>query len=142
MRLAAAFLILVLAGCVQFWLSGAGVFLNLIFTMLIVFAFFLDFWEMALFVLLGVLIVNWQPTMSVEISLFACIPLATFACHGMFRSQRWAAIPIAITCGLFLFYAIAAPHFLWGNPAAFFEDLFGSLIAGWLVFLALRRVAK
>jgi hypothetical protein len=142
MRLITAFLILVLAAAIQFWLSGAGIFLNLIFAALIVFAFFFDFWEMALFVLLGVLVVNWQPAPSTEIFLFALIPLIVFALHGVFRSERWATVPIAIVCGLLIFYAVTAPHFLLSNPVAFLEDLFGSLIAGELVFWMMGRITK
>jgi hypothetical protein len=141
-RLAIALLILILASGVQFWLAGGGIFFNLIFTTLIVFAFFFDFWEMAFFVLFGVLVVNWQPAMSVEIFLFAFLPLLTFALHNVFRSQRWITIPIAIVVELSIFYAASAPHFLLTNPAAFLEDLFVSLLAGGLVFLALMRVAK
>jgi hypothetical protein len=142
MSLIAAILILVLASALQFWLAGSGIFLNLIFVTLIVFAFFFDFWEMAMFVLFGVLVVNWQPAMSLEIFLFAFLPLLTFALHNVFRSQRWATIPIAIVCEFFLFYVIIAPRFLLGDPVAFFEDLFVSLMAGGLVFLALRRINK
>jgi hypothetical protein len=142
MRLVTAFLILVLASGIQFWLSGGGIFLNLIFAALIVFAFFFDFWEMALFVLLGVLVINWQPAPSTEIFLFAFIPLIVFALRGVVRSERWVTVPIAIVCGLLVFYAIADPHFLLSNPVAFLEDLFGSLIAGELVFWAMGRITK
>ena len=109
---------------------------------IIVFAFFFDFWEMALFVLFGVFVVNWQPAMSTEIFLFAFIPLLVFALHGVFRSQRWVTVPIAITCGLFIFYIATAPHFFLDNPVAFLEDLFGSLIAGELMFWAMCRITK
>jgi hypothetical protein len=142
MRLIIALLILVLASGVQFWLASGGVLFNLIFTTLIVFAFFFDFWEMAVFVLFGVLVVNWQPAMSVEIFLFALLPLLAFAFRNVFRSQRWATIPIAIAVGLLVFYLIVAPRFLLGSPVAFLEDLIGDLIAGGLVFLAMRRITK
>ena len=142
MRLTIALLILILASGVQFWLAGGGIFFNLIFAALIVFAFFFDFWEMALFVLFGVLVINWQPAMSMEIFLFAFLPLLTFAFHNVFRSQRWATIPIALACELFIFYIVVAPQFLWNNPATFFEDLSGILVAGVLVFLALRHVSE
>jgi len=140
MRLTIALLILILASGVQFWLAGGGVFFNLIFTTLIVFAFFFDFWEMAFFVLFGVLVVNWQPAISLELFLFALFPLLTFAFHSLFRSERWITIPVAIVCELFVFYGIVAPRFLFGSPIAFLEDLVVCLIAGGLVFLALRRV--
>jgi hypothetical protein len=142
MRPAIALLILILASGIQFWLAGGGIFFNLVLTALIVFAFFFDFWEMALFVLFGVLVVNWQPAMSMEIFLFAFIPLLIFALHGAFRSQRWVTVPIAITCGLFVFYIVIAPHFFLNDPVAFLEDLFGSLIAGELIFWVMYRITK
>jgi len=106
-----------------------------------VFAFFFDFWEMAMFVLFGVLVVNWQPAMSLEIFLFAFLPLLTFALHNVFRSQRWRLFDrdrmrvLPLLCHY-------RTTLLLGDPVAFFEDLFVSLMAGGLVFLALRRINK
>lgn len=142
LRLITALLILVLMSGVQFWLAGGNIFSNLIFATLIVFAFFFDFWEMIFFILFGVLVINWQPAPSVEIFLFALIPLVVFALHNVIRSQKWITAPIAIICGLLIFYVVVAPHFLISNPAAFLEDLFGGLLGGGLVFLALLRITK
>lgn len=139
MRLAIAILILILATGLQSLLAGGGLFFNLIFITLIVFAFFFDFWEMALFLLFGVFVINWQPTISLEIFLFVLIPLSIFVLHTIFTSERWIAIPVAIVLGLLLFYLVAAPQFLFSNPVAFLEDVCGSLVWGAAVFLALRR---
>jgi hypothetical protein len=142
MRLAIAILILILASALQFWLAGGGIFFNLLFATLIVFAFFFDFWEIAAFVLFGVFVTNWQPAISLELFLFALIPLVIFALHNTFKSERWIAIPVAIVLGLSLFYLAIAPRFLTGDFVAFLEDLFGSLIWGAAVFWALRRGDK
>jgi hypothetical protein len=139
MRLAIAILILILASALQFWFAGGGMFFNLIFATLVVFAFFFDFWEMAAFILFGVFVVNWQPAISLEIFLFALIPLVIFAFHSAFKFERWIAVPIAIALGLSIFYLVIAPQSLLGDSAAFLEDLCGSLIWGAAVFLALRR---
>jgi len=141
-RLVIAILTLILASVLQFWLAGGGIFFNLIFATLIVFAFFFDFWEMAVFVLLGVLVINWQPAVSLELFLFALIPLVIFAFHSAFKSERWIAIPVAIVLGLSVFYLAIAPRFLAGDFVTFLEDLCGSLIWGAAVFWTLRRADK
>jgi hypothetical protein len=139
MRLAIAILILILATGLQSLLAGSGLFFDLIFATLIVFAFFFDFWEMAVFLLFGVFVVNWQPGIGLELFLFVLIPLLVFTFHTIFNSERWIAIPVSIVLGLSLFYLVAAPHYSFANPAPFLEDLCGGLAWGAAVFLALRR---
>ena len=65
-----AILILLLACAFQFWFASAGVFVNFILATLIVFAFFFDIWELLVFVLFAIFVVNWQPGLSVDIFRF------------------------------------------------------------------------
>ena len=135
-----AFLILLLACAFQFWFASMGVFINCILATLIVFAFFFDIWELLVFVLFAVFVINWSPIISVDIFLFAISPIAAYAFHKVFAWTMWAAAPAAIVCGFILLYLAIAPVAFLANGNLFFIDLFGALIFGGLVFLTLDRL--
>ena len=85
-----ALLILFLACGFQFWLGSAGVFMNLILAALIAFAFFFDWLELAVFVLFAVFVVNWQPSISPTLAVFAAIPFVAYAFRRLFAWAPWA----------------------------------------------------
>jgi hypothetical protein len=105
-----------------------------------VFAFFFDIWELLVFILFAIFVVNWSPIMSVDIFLFAIIPIAAYTFHKVFAWTVWAAVPTAIAVGFILFYLAIAPAVFLANWNLFFVDLFGALIFGGLVFLTLDRL--
>lgn len=135
-----AVLILLLACALQFWFASANVFVNFILATLIVFAFFFDIWELIVYILFAIFVVNWQPGLSIDIVVFAIIPIATYAFHKVFSWAAWAATPVAIVCGFLLLYLAIAPTALLGNWEFFLADLFGGLVFGGLVFLTLDRL--
>jgi hypothetical protein len=135
-----AILILLLACALQFWFASAGTFINFILATLIVFAFFFDIWELLVFTLFAIFVVNWQPAPSADIFLFGILPIAAYAFHKVFAWTVWAAIPAALVCGFFLLYLAIAPSAILGNGGLFLVDLFGGLVFGGLVFLTLDRI--
>jgi len=135
-----AILILLLACALQFWFASAGMFINFILAALIVFAFFFDIWELLVFVLFAVFVINWSPIMSVDIFLFAIIPIAAYAFHKIFAWTAWVAALVAIVVGFVLLYCAIAPAAFLASWDLFFVDLFGALIFGGLVFLTLDRL--
>ncbi|HUC01671.1 MAG TPA: hypothetical protein VMA75_02090 [Candidatus Paceibacterota bacterium] len=141
LRFILAILILLLACSLQFWFASANVFVNFILAALIVFAFFFDFWEMLVFVLFAVFVVNWAPAPSVDIVVFGLIPLAAFAFHKAFRWSRWAGAPVAIVAGFLLLYLAIAPAAFLPGWESFLTDLFGGLVFGALVFFTMDRLA-
>lgn len=140
LRLFLAVVLMLLAAVFQFWFASFGLFVNFIFATLIVFAFFFDIWEMITFVLFGVLVINWQPAFSVELVLFAAVPLLIYASHRISAWQPWIAAPIAIVIGLAVFYAGAAPTLFFPHFVSFLADAFGSLIFGGIVVFSLTRL--
>lgn len=141
-RLIIAVLILFLSCALQFWLGTAGVFVNLILASLVAFAFFFDFSEMIVFILFAIFVVNWQPAFSIEMALFALIPIAAFVFHKFFAWSAWSGIPVMIVGGFLLLYLVVAPHAFIGNLAVFVLDLIGSLIFGELVLVALKKAER
>jgi hypothetical protein len=135
-----AVLILLLACAFQFWFASAGVFINFILAALIVFAFFFDIWELLVFVLFAIFVVNWSPIISVDLFVFAIIPIVAYAFHKVFAWTVWAAVPVAIVCGFILLYCAIAPAAFLASGNLFLVDLFGALIFGELVFLTFDRL--
>jgi hypothetical protein len=135
-----AILILLLACAFQFWFASTGVFINFILATLIVFAFFFDIWELLVFILFAIFVVNWAPIMSVDIFLFAIIPIAAYVFHKVFAWTVWAAVPMAIVCGFILLYCAISPTAFLADWSLFFVDLFGALIFGALIFLTFDRL--
>ncbi len=135
-----AILILLLACALQFWFASAGTFINFILATLIVFAFYIDIWELLVFVLFGIFVVNWQPAVSADIFIFGIIPIAAYAFHKVFAWSVWAAAPAAIVCGFFLLYLAIAPGAFLANAELFSIDVLGGLIFGGLVFFVFDRL--
>jgi hypothetical protein len=135
-----AILVLLLACALQFWFASAGVFVNFILATLIVFAFYFDIWELLVFVLFGIFVVNWQPAVSTDIFIFGLIPIAAYAFHKVFAWSMWAAAPAAIVCGFFLLYLAIAPAALLSNWELLSIDVLGGLIFGGLVFFIFDRL--
>lgn len=140
LRFILAILILLFACALQFWFASAGAFVNFILAALIAFAFFFDVWELLVLVLFAVLVVNWQPAPSVDIFVFAIIPIAAFAFHKAFRWSPWAGVPVAIVVGFLLLYLAIAPAMFLADWEPFLTDLFGGLVFGGLVFVTLDRL--
>jgi hypothetical protein len=135
-----AILLLLLACALQFWFASAGTFIDFILATLIVFAFFFDMWELVVFILFAVFVINWAPIMSVDIFIFSIIPMGAYAFHKVFAWTVWAAVPAAIICGFILLYLSIAPAAFLSSWNLFLVDLFGALIFGFLVFLTLDRL--
>jgi hypothetical protein len=140
LRFILAVLIFLLACTLQFWFASAGVFINFILASLIVFAFFFDLWELLVFVLFAVLVINWQPAPSVDIFVFGIIPLAAYAFHKVFVWTLWAAVPTAIVCGFLILYLAIAPAAFLGNGEVFLKDVLGGLIFGGIVSVLFEKL--
>jgi hypothetical protein len=138
-RFILAFLILIFACALQSWFASFNIFIDLILATLIAFAFFFDITELLVFILFGILVINWQPAISIEVILFGIIPLLTFGFYKMFALILWAAVPIAIVVGFLIFYITVAPGMFFANGYQFLMDVFGALIFGEFVFLALTH---
>jgi len=140
LRFILAILILLLACALQFWFASAGTFVNFILATLIVFAFFFDIWELIVFILFAILVINWQPAISVDVFVFGIIPVAAYAFHKVFAWTPWVAAPDLIVCGFFLLYLSIAPVAFLTDWSLFLMDIFGGLVFGGLVFFTLDRL--
>lgn len=139
MRFAVAFLFLALAFVLQFWLASAGIFINFIFAALIAFAMLFDIWDVVVFVLLAMLVINWQPAWSPELVLFAILPLAAWALHRYSAWEGWALNLATIAAGLLVLYLALAPGQFLVNGKLFLADLVVSCLFGAVIFAALNR---
>ncbi len=142
LKLTAGLLILFVAFALQGWLASEGWRLDLVFPALITFAFLFSFWEMLLLTLLGVFILNWQPAASVEILIFAIVPVAVYFSKHILPWQPWAENLFMIALGTLLLYAIVAGSAFMHYLGALTDDLAAGLIFGTLIFASLWRWEK
>jgi len=104
LRFFAGLLILLLALFAQIFFASAGIFLNSALAALIAFAFVFTFWELAVFDLLAVFVLTWQPAPSLALIVFALVPLAAFVFCKLTQWHGWTGTLIAIVVGLAVFY--------------------------------------
>lgn len=122
--------ILFLALFVEIVLASVGFHFSLALAVLIAFAFILNFWELLILDLIAVFILNWQPTPSAALLIFALIPLAAFAFYKLTHWHGWTGVLVAIIVGFLLFYIGAAPTLFLENLPTFLLDLIIGLLVG------------
>ena len=125
-----ALAVLLLAIFLQSFLAGVGWYFDLALATLIAFASMFDFWELLVFDLLAVFMLNWQPAPSTTLIVFALIPLAAFAFRAFTHWHGWIGTAIAIACGFLIFYIASAPTQFLGHLGLFLMDLAAGLIVG------------
>lgn len=99
---------------------------------LIMLAFFLGFFELLFLVALSVGLLIWEPAISVELVMFAAIPIAIILFRKViFPLEGWLSGILSVVAGLFVFYgaplAVAAFENYRTLGAGGSGDIFGSL---------------
>jgi hypothetical protein len=134
-------LFLLLAFGIQFLFAGSGIFVNVILATLITLASFFDLFELIVFILLAVFVINWQPAISWEVVLFAVLPIIAYGIRNISSWSAWALNLIFIFLGIIILYAVIAPARIVSNPSGLVIDLFGSMLLGQLIFFTLSHYA-
>jgi len=114
---------------------------SLVLASLITISFFVGFLELAFLVLLSILILNWQPAISLEISIYLILPLALFFFRKViFPLESWVSNFLYILVGLLIFYLasnfsliIEDFRLLFGD-FVILKDLIVSMLFGFFIF--------
>ncbi len=122
----------------QLWFAPGGVRGDFILAALIVFAFVFSFWELFIFALLGVFLVNSSPHLSVAMIVFFLIPLAAYFVRRRFPLNPWMGAAGAIAAGIALFYAATAPVAASGAVGFLVLDILASIFFGESVLYGLE----
>lgn len=135
-RLLTCLAILGIAFIVEFFLSGAGIYINVVFATLISMAFVLDPWELLFATLASVFILNWQPAASPEIFMIGLFPFVAYFFQAIFRWQKWTMSTLAILVGLSCFYALASMGGTFPGTRPFLLDLVAVELFAAIFFLS------
>ncbi len=138
-RFILASLFLALAIVLQFWFASFGVYINVILASLMTFAFLFDIWDLVIFILAAIFIINWQPTFSLEIALFIALPLLAYSINRYSSTEPWVASLTSILVGLVILYLAVAPGLFFSEWKVFVTDLLACLIFSSVAFGALNR---
>ena len=139
MRFILALLFLALAFVLQFWFASIGVSANIILASLVTFALMFDIWDLIFFILAAIFIINWQPAFSIEIVLFAALPLAAYLFNRYSPSEAWVANIVAVAISVLVLYLAVAPQLFLPAWRIFAADLVICLIFSACTSAALRR---
>jgi len=134
-------LVFILALMLELWFAPGGMRGDFVIATLIVFAFLLEFWELVVFILFGIFLLNSSFHPDVAMLLLALVPLATYAARRRYSLNPWLGVPVGIILGIAVFYAVVAPAMAFHTAGFLLVDiivcvLFGELILcgaeGWL----------
>lgn len=135
MRFFGSFLILTLALFLQFYFGDStGIWINFALAALITATFFLDFLEIVLLTLFAVLVLNWQPALSLELAVFSLVPIAVFAFGKRMPFLPWLGNLAMIFLGLCLFYLFTDFRFIFQHFNLFAADLSLATLFGILAY--------
>jgi len=109
MKYLSATLVLLLAVMFQLWFTPGGAHGDFVLATLIVFAFLFEFWELILFVLLGVFIMNSSVHPDTTMLMLVIIPLGAYVARRYFSLDPWLGAAAGIAVGVIIFYAVVAP---------------------------------
>lgn len=101
---------------------------------------FLGFWELIALVVLSIVLLNWQPAVSLELIVFALIPCAAFVAKSVLPWRSWLNSFVITLGGVAAFYFLLDPGFVARNFSLWSVILFADLVLGLFVFWALDFV--
>jgi|GEM_PF-2445088 len=101
---------------------------------MIVFAFYLEFIELAALTSVSALALNWQPSLNLELLLIAILPMIIFGVKKFLPWRNAINNFLAILSALLIFYGATNYAALSGYPFLFPKIVFGNLIFGGLLF--------
>ncbi len=128
-----AILVFFLAVVLQLWFAPNGVRGDFALTMLVVFAFLFDFWELAAFILLAVFLLNPSPMFNVAILFFVLIPFAVHFLRKRFSWDPWLGGACGIAGAVFLFYVVTVPQAAFHAVGFLLVDILVCVLFGELV---------
>ncbi len=117
-----------------------GLKINFAFAVLIVIALFLNFFEVIFLELLGVFVLNWQPSLGMEAAVFFILPMAISLVKKFLPGQIWFNGLLIVISGVLGFYYFS----FFGSFLKNWPEAFGGIIAtigfGFMLFFSFYSV--
>ena len=133
MKYISAILVFVLALMLELWFAPGGMRGDFVLASLIVFSFIFEFWELAIFILLGIFLMDSALHPDVAMLLFAFVPIALYIIRRRFSLDPWLGVPAGIIVGIAVFYAILAPAAEFHAVGFLLIDILACILFGELV---------
>ncbi len=109
MKHLSAVLIFILAVMLQLWFAPAGMRGDFVLAVLVVFSFLFEFWELTVFILLGIFLLNSLSIFTSAALMIILVPLAVYFMRRRFSLDPWFGAAAGIAGGIIVFYAVTAP---------------------------------
>jgi len=133
-----AVLVFILALMLQLWFAPAGIRGDFVLTTLIVFAFIFSFWELVIFILLDIFLLNSSPYFSLTILALTAIPLLIYVIRRRFPLDRWFGVAFGVAVGIPIFYVATAPAAAFHMIGFLLLDILSCVIFGELVLYGME----
>lgn len=105
---------------------------------LITATFFLGFLELVFLLLISVVILSWQPGISVDLLLLFFLPLIFYGARYIFSWESWVANIVFNISGIIIFYASMGLKAFSDNWIFLVNDILGTVIFASLIFFVLE----
>jgi hypothetical protein len=139
MKYLSAILVFILAVMLQLWFAPGGVRGDFVLAILVVFAFLFGFWELVVFILLGIFLLHATPYPDLAMLMLAAVPLAAYFVRRYFSLDPWFGIAAGIVGGIVVFYAAVAPVTALHAAAFLLLDILACVLFGELVLRGMEQ---
>lgn len=121
-----------------------GLFLNYYFNFLlstlIILAFFIDYIYLIFLSFIGIILINWEPKINLEMALLFLIPQLFYLISKKIKLESWLMLIISLTFGFVLFYIILNYQFILNYTLYFLLDILINIIFGLILFYYFQKI--
>lgn len=112
---------------------------NFLLSTLILLIFFVNYAYLILASILGIILINWEPKINLEIVLLFLIPQLFYLISKKIKLESWLVLIINLTIAFILFYAILNYQFILNYPFYFLADVLINIMLGLILFYYLQK---
>ncbi|MDW8280019.1 MAG: hypothetical protein RMK17_02580 [bacterium] len=113
---------------------------NFLLSLLILFVFFIDYIYLIFFSLIGIILINWEPKVNLEIILLFLIPQLFYLISKKVGFKNWLMFTISLVIGFSLFYIVLDYTFILKNPLYFLYDILINILFGLTLFYYFQKI--
>jgi hypothetical protein len=134
-----AILVFVLAVMLQLWFAPGGMHGDFVLAALVVLAFLFEFWELVIFILFGMFLLDSSLYPDITMFMFALVPIAVYFMRRRFSFDPWLGAPALIVLGIIVFYTVVAPLAAFRAAGFLALDILACAIFGELILCGIEE---
>ncbi|OGZ52819.1 MAG: hypothetical protein A3B25_01025 [Candidatus Ryanbacteria bacterium RIFCSPLOWO2_01_FULL_48_26] len=134
-KTASALFLVIIGTLLQLFIGDVkGAWFNFTLAALITLSFFCSFFEILFLTLFALLVLNWQPGISLELIIFGVMPIGAFFLRKLLPLEPLVGSILLSCAGIIVLYILFGIHIITNNPVLFLSDIVMSLAYSAVVF--------